>query len=275
MQAPVEAVRIERADKAGSSFVDDLLVTEEPLEIRLGHGPVDDRAEFRLSVTMRTPGHDQELALGFLFTEGLISAGDQVLRVEYCMNVRPEEQGNVVRAELHPSVVVDPERWQRNTYTTSSCGVCGKTSIDAVEVTCTRPLGRAPQLDPALVQALPERMRAAQTVFKHTGGIHAAALFNAAGELLLLREDIGRHNAVDKVVGAFLQQGITADDKILVVSGRAGFELVQKCAVVGIPVMIAVGAPSTLAVRLARQRGMHLIGFVREGRHNSYSPERA
>ena len=275
MQAPVEAVRIERADKAGSSLVDDLLVTEEPLEIRLGHGPSEDRAEFRLSVTMRTPGHDQELALGFLFTEGLITSVDQLLRVEYCMNVRPEEQGNVVRAELHPSVVVDPERWQRNTYTTSSCGVCGKTSIEAVEVTCTRPLGRASQLDRALVQALPERMRAEQMVFKHTGGIHAAALFNAAGELLLLREDIGRHNAVDKVVGAFLQQGFTADDKILVVSGRAGFELVQKCAVVGIPVMIAVGAPSTLAVQLARQRGMHLIGFVRDGRHNSYSPERA
>ena len=275
MQAPVEAVRIERADKAGSSLVDDLLVTEEPLEIRLGHGPSEDRAEFRLNVTMRTPGHDQELASGFLFTEGLITSVDQVLRVEYCMNVRPEEQGNVVRAELHPSIVVDPERWQRNTYTTSSCGVCGKTSIEAVEVTCTRPLGRASQLDRALVQALPERMRAEQMVFKHTGGIHAAALFNATGELLLLREDIGRHNAVDKVVGAFLQQGFTADDKILVVSGRAGFELVQKCAVVGIPVMIAVGAPSTLAVQLARQRGMHLIGFVRDGRHNSYSPERA
>lgn len=275
MQAPVEAVRIERTDKAGTSFVDDLLVTEEPLEIRLGHGPLEGRAELRLSVTMRTPGHDQELALGYLFTEGLITSVDQLLRVEYCMNVRPEEQGNVVRAELHPSVVVDPERWQRNTYTTSSCGVCGKTSIEAVEVTCVRPLGHIPELGPELVQALPERMRAAQTMFKHTGGIHAAALFNTAGELLLLREDIGRHNAVDKVVGALLQRSITSDDKILVISGRAGFELVQKCAVVGLPVMIAVGAPSTLAVRLARQRGMHLIGFVRDGRHNSYSPERA
>jgi len=273
MQAPVEAVRIERTDTSGSSLVDDLLVAEEPLEIRLGHGPLDDRSEFRLSVTMRTPGHDHELALGFLFTEGLVNDRGQVLRVEYCRNVRPEEQGNVVRVELHPTVEVDALRWQRNMYTTSSCGVCGKTSIETVKVTCSRSMGRIPELTTALVQALPERMRAAQTVFKHTGGIHAAALFSATGDLLLLHEDIGRHNAVDKVIGALLQHGLSTDDRIMVVSGRAGFELVQKCAVVGIPVMISVGAPSTLAVGLARQRGMRLIGFVRDGRHNSYSPE--
>ena len=271
MHSRVEAVKVQRTTANDIVIVDDLLVTEEPLEIRLGHGPEDARTEFRMSVTMRTPGHDNELALGFLFSEGLIEEITQVVRVVSCKNVKPEELGNVVRVELHPSVEVDPRKWQRNTYTTSSCGVCGKTSIGAVSVTCTRPLGAISDLAPELICALPERMRAAQTIFKHTGGIHAAALFNAEGELLVLREDIGRHNAVDKVIGAMLQAALSAEGKVLVVSGRAGFELVQKCAVVGIPIMISVGAPSTLAVQLARERGMRLIGFAREGRYNDYT----
>jgi len=282
MRTPVASIAITRIDNGSATVADDILVTEEPLEIRLGHGPVDDRKEFRLSVTMRTPGNDEELTLGFLFTEGLIADPTHVVRVVPCENVKAEERGNVVRAELHPSVIVDPAKWQRNFYTTSSCGVCGKSSIDAVHAQCSRPLGTAPKIDHALITSLPDRMRAGQTVFKHTGGIHAAALFNEMGELLILREDVGRHNAVDKVVGACLaqpdnrqpfpgQRAGATDNRILLVSGRAGFELVQKCIVAAIPVMAAVGAPSSLAVQLARDSGLLLIGFLRGDRFNVYS----
>ncbi len=282
MRTPVTPITILRWAAGGAGPADDLLVTEEPLEVRLGHGPLDDRRELRLSVTMRTPGHDAELVLGFLLTEGLIDGPGDVVRVVPCADVRPEERGNVVRAELRPEVAVDPARWQRNFYTTSSCGVCGKSSIEAVHVRCRRPLRPPADPDPALITALPERMRQAQTVFRHTGGIHAAALFNRAGELLILREDVGRHNAVDKVIGALIDPGRTnadgapgqrtTDDLQLLVSGRAGFELVQKCVVAGIPVMAAVGAPSSLAVQLARESGLHLFGFVRDGRCNRYAP---
>lgn len=280
MRMPVAPIAITRVENGSALAADDILVTEEPLEIRLGHGPLDDRTEFRLSVTMRTPGNDEELTLGFLFTEGLITDPAQVVRVVPCENVKEEERGNVVRAELHPSVTIDPAKWQRNFYTTSSCGVCGKSSIEAVHAQCTRPLGKAPAMDHALVTSLPERMGQGQTVFKHTGGIHAAALFNEQGELLVLREDVGRHNAVDKVVGALLSPRAlsrndnrqpTTDNSLLLVSGRAGFELVQKCVVAGIPAMAAVGAPSSLAVQLARDSGLLLIGFLRGDRFNVYS----
>jgi FdhD protein len=282
MRTPVAPIAITRVENGSTTGADDILVTEEPLEIRLGHGPLDDRKEFRLSVTMRTPGNDEELALGFLFTEGLITDPAQVVRVVPCENVKEEERGNVVRAELHPSVVVDPAKWQRNFYTTSSCGVCGKSSIEAVHAQCARALGKAPRHDPALITSLPDRMRSGQAVFKHTGGIHAAALFNGQGDLLILREDVGRHNAVDKVAGALITQpdhrqwGTPAfagdtDNRLLLVSGRAGFELVQKCVVAGIPAMAAVGAPSSLAVQLARDSGLLLIGFLRGDRFNVYS----
>lgn len=266
-------MKVERHDAANVAMADDLLVAEEPLEIRLGHGPEHDRKEVRLSVTMRTPGNDEELALGFLFTEGIVAEAQQVVRVAYCENVKDEERGNVVRAELHPDVEVDAGKWQRNFYTTTSCGVCGKSSIDAVHAVCTRKPGRKPQVGSALITALPDRMREAQTVFKHTGGIHAAALFNDQGRLLLLREDVGRHNAVDKVIGAMLNAGYTTDNTLLLVSGRAGFELVQKCTMAGIPAMAAVGAPSSLAVQLARESGLLLIGFLRGDRFNVYSGE--
>lgn len=267
----VSTIRIQRAEAGDLSEADDLLVTEEPLEIRLGHGPLDDRREFRLSVTMRTPGHDEELALGFLYTEGLIAAPDEVLRVGYCESVKPEERGNVVRAELRPDMELDPARWQRNFYTTSSCGVCGKSSIEAVHAQCPRAIRPWGDIDAGVITALPDRMRAAQTVFRHTGGIHAAALFDREGRLLLLREDVGRHNAVDKVIGAALNAELPTDSSMLLVSGRAGFELVQKCVVAGIPLMAAVGAPSSLAVQLARDSGLSLVGFLRGERFNIYS----
>lgn len=269
---PVAPVVIQRVDSGVSAPAEDLLVTEEPLEIRLGHGPLDARRELRLSVTMRTPGHDEELALGFLFTEGLIAAPEEVVRVAYCEDVKPGERGHVLRVELRPDMDLDPARWQRNFYTTSSCGVCGKSSIEAVRAQCRRPIRPWGAVEAATLIALPERMRTAQTVFAHTGGIHAAALFDGEGRLLLLREDVGRHNAVDRVIGAALGAGLAMDRCQMLVSGRAGFELVQKCVVAGIPLMAAVGAPSSLAVQLARESGLTLIGFLRGDRYNHYAP---
>lgn len=271
MRAPVSAVPVQRIEGASTTPVDDIVVVEEPLEIRLGYGSIDDRKEIRLSVTMRTPGNEEDLVLGFLFTEGIIASAEDVVRVVPCENVKEEERGNVYRAELRPVLQLDPYRWQRNFYTTSSCGVCGKSSIEAVHAQCRTRMGRAPILDPSVITALPERMRAAQTVFKHTGGIHAAALFATNGELLLLCEDIGRHNAVDKVIGSMIRTGRSVEECILLVSGRAGFELVQKAVMAGIPVMAAVGAPSSLAVRAAQESGLTLIGFLRGERFNFYS----
>ncbi len=270
MRTPVTSFQIQRIENGSIERADDLLVTEEPLEIRLGHGPIDDRKEIQLSVTMRTPGDDEELATGFLYTEGIISDPADLVSIKHCIDVKEEEQGNVIRAELDPQIAIDPKNWQRNFYTTSSCGVCGKSSLDAVLVQC-RPIAPIGDPDPRVIASLPEKMRAAQTVFKHTGGIHAAALFDREGQLLLLREDIGRHNAVDKLIGAMIRGKIAPQEKLLLVSGRAGFELVQKCAVAGIPLMAAVGAPSSLAVQLARSSGLKLIGFLRADRFNIYS----
>lgn len=288
MTTPVVTVNILRHENDQGRCASDIVVAEEPLEIRLGHGPLDDRREVRLSVTMRTPGHDEELARGFLFTEGIITDPGQLLRVEHCLNVKEEERGHVVRAELHPDVEPRPERWQRNFYTSSSCGVCGKSSIESVRMQCPRPLTPFGPIDPQVITALPDRMREAQTVFKYTGGIHAAALFSREGELLILHEDVGRHNAVDKVIGTMLSavrtdpqhapgspatghRPATTADHLLLVSGRAGFELVQKCIMAGIPLMAAVGAPSSLAVQLAKESGLTLIGFLRGQRFNVYA----
>ena len=286
MRTPVSPIRITRVEHGSPAEADDIVVTEEPLEIRLGHGPEESRKELRLSVTMRTPGNDEELALGFLFTEGIISGISEVLRVVPCENVKEEERGNVIRAELHPNVELDPAKWQRNFYTSSSCGVCGKTSIEAVHTQCTRSITPFGPIDPMVITALPDRMREEQTVFKHTGGIHAAALFDREGKLLILREDVGRHNAVDKVIGALLKaQSLdagygpgqlpmhirTTNNCQLLVSGRAGFELVQKCLMAGIPLMASVGAPSSLAVQLAKEGGLTLVGFLSKQRFNVYS----
>ena len=272
MRTPVAPVKVQRRIASEIAVADDLLVTEEPLEIRLGYGPEHDRKELRLSVTMRTPGHDAELALGFLITEGIVQDHRQVLRVAYCENVKDEERGNVVRTELHPDVDIDPMQWQRNFYTSSSCGVCGKSSIEAVFTHCPVHTTSSMEIDPAVITALPQRMRDAQTVFEHTGGIHAAALFDSNGKLLLLREDVGRHNAVDKVIGAAPSTGVPLSESMLLVSGRAGFELVQKSVMARIPLMAAVGAPSSLAVQLARDSKVTLIGFLRGDRFNVYAP---
>lgn len=255
----------ERKEKA------DLLATEEPLEIRIGFGPLGDRQQKSLSVTMRTPGHDFELAIGFLFTEGIIQHLDQIESVKYCQDVgKQEEKGNVVRVELKPEVTIDFEKLQRHFYTSSSCGVCGKSSIESVKVACQQLLDGF-TISASLIHQLPDKLRKAQTVFEFTGGLHAVGLFNKTGELILLREDVGRHNALDKAIGAMvLKKQVPLSEYALLVSGRASFELVQKVAVAGIPVLAAVGAPSSLAVALAKESGMTLLGFVRHERFNIY-----
>jgi FdhD protein len=254
----------------------DLLAIEEPLEIRIGYGAIDNRQQKSLSVTMRTPGHDFELATGFLFTEGIIYSYQQVESIKYCEDVgRQEEKENVVRVELKPDVELDFQKLQRNFYTTSSCGVCGKSSIEAVAQHCpVIPVSWT--VKPEVIHKLPDTLRKAQHVFEYTGGLHASGLFERTGNMVLLREDVGRHNALDKVIGAMLVKNqIPLRNSVLLVSGRASFELVQKAAMAGIPVLAAVGAPSSLAVKLASDCGMTLLGFVRDNRFNVYStPER-
>ncbi|WP_400191438.1 formate dehydrogenase accessory sulfurtransferase FdhD [Hymenobacter sp. B81] len=256
----------------------DVVAAEEPLEISLVTGPENQRRRFSLAITMRTPGDDAALVAGFLLTEGIIGQAADLRAVLPCPDVRkPEEQGNVIRAELAPHVPFDAARQQRHFYTSSSCGVCGKTSIDAVQAAACPVLPPpAPLLPAAVVHQLPARLRAAQAVFEQTGGLHAAALFSPAGELLLLHEDVGRHNAVDKLLGAALLRGwLPLAGQVLLVSGRLSFELVQKAAVAGVPVLAAVGAPSSLAVQAAQRFGLTLLGFVRDQRFNIYAvPER-
>jgi FdhD protein len=252
----------------------DLLAIEEPLEIRMGFGPMGDRQQRNVSVTMRTPGHDFELASGFLFTEGIIQNFNQIESVKYCEDGGKQEQKeNIVRVELKSEVKIDFQKLQRHFYTTSSCGVCGKTSIDAVKVNC-KSISDSFKISAETIHTLPDKLRKAQQVFEYTGGLHASALFDSEGKLILLREDVGRHNALDKIIGAMLfKNEIPIPNYFLLVSGRASFELIQKAAVAGIPVLAAVGAPSSLAVQLAKAVNMTLLGFVRDKRFNIYCGE--
>jgi FdhD protein len=256
------------ADRAGFPC-EDYLAVEEPLEIQLGYERSGWRVEKSVSVTMRTPGCDAELAAGFLFTEGIIGDAGQIERVHF-----PE--ANVVRVDLKTGVKVDVRRLERHFYTSSSCGVCGKASIAALGLTGNAPpLQPGPVFTPATIHQLPRTLRATQSVFDQTGGLHAAALFSVSGELVDLREDVGRHNAVDKLIGA---QWLAAAPhafahRLLFVSGRASFELVQKALAAGLPILAAVGAPSSLAVALAQTHGMTLLGFVRGERFNIYAGE--
>jgi len=248
----------------------DRLATEEPMEIRAG-GPGQEPGP--VAVTMRTPGGDFELAVGFLFTEGLIRGRDDIAKVSYCELPPDEQHYNVVTVRL--TVPFDHGNLKRHFYSNSSCGICGKASLEDVEVRCA-PLSPGPVVGRSVISALPDALRRAQPVFEQTGGLHAAALFDVGGTLLDLREDVGRHNAVDKLIGGVLLSGDgPLSERILLVSGRAGFEIAQKAAVAGIPIVAAVGAPSSLAVDAANHFGMTVVGFVREGRFNVYSrPER-
>ncbi len=252
----------------------DLIAVEEPLEIRLAYHGAAGRTLLPLSVTMRTPGHDVDLAAGFLFTEGIIRRFDDVDTIRHTGPTGGKQRNrNVVTVALRRGVTFDAGRLRRHFYTTSSCGVCGKTSLEALELAASPALpADRPALTAAVVHRLPETLRAAQAVFERTGGLHAAALLDAEGRLLCTREDVGRHNALDKLVGAQLREGrLPLHDHLVLLSGRASFELAQKALMAEVPVLAAVGAPSSLAVELARRFGMTLLGFVRDGRFNVYS----
>ncbi|MDP9396883.1 MAG: formate dehydrogenase accessory sulfurtransferase FdhD [Actinomycetota bacterium] len=244
---------------------EDALAVEEPLEIRVGG-----RA---LSVTMRTPGEDFDLVAGFLATEGVIRRSDDLATMLHCASDGEENTYNVIDVTLAPGVTPPDASLERNFYTTSSCGVCGKASIDAVRTVSPYDVGAdALCVDRAVLAGLPEAMRGAQQVFERTGGLHAAALFEPDGRLLCLREDVGRHNAVDKVVGWAVRQGrLPLRGLVLQVSGRASFELAQKAVMAGVPVLAAVSAPSSLAVDLAAQSGLTLVGFSRGTSLNVYA----
>ena len=266
MNRSILTIPVQKVEGESSTSCQDLLAVEEPLEIRIG-----DKA---ISITMRTPGHDFELAAGFLFSEGILQDSHQIQRIHWSKGEgNPRQTSNSVSVELAPGVEIDFERLERHFYTTSSCGVCGKASIEAIAMQSCPALPRgAPRIQPAVIHRLPEALRGRQAVFEHTGGLHAAALFTPLGEVAALREDIGRHNAVDKLIGAEMLAGRTPlSDKLMLVSGRASFELVQKALMAGIPVLAAVGAPSSLAVELAQRFHLTLLGFVRDGRFNIYS----
>lgn len=250
---------------------EDDVAVEEPLEIQLGYTRKGWRVHKSVSITMRTPGHDPELAIGFLYSEGIVTSGANIERI-----YSPEL--NVIRVELRPDISVDLRGLERYFYATSSCGVCGKASIEALRRSIRPPVrSNGPCFSAAAIHRLPETLRETQEVFDKTGGLHAAGLFGIGGELICRREDVGRHNAVDKLVGAQLLTDEIArcTESLLLVSGRASFELVQKTIAAGIPILAAVGAPSSLAVELAREAGATLLGFVRDGRFNIYThPER-
>lgn len=270
--------------RAGSGTLDvrsmvDTLATEEPLEIRL-YLPTGGETAVPLSITMRTPGHDFELAAGFLFTEGIVRAPDAIERIEYCVRGEAEQQYNMVSVRLRPGTAVDSERLTRHFYITSSCGVCGKASLEALRTQVLWPAPEpeaGPHMLPETIAALSDRLREAQGVFDRTGGLHAAGLFDGeSGELIAVREDVGRHNALDKLIGAQLLEGrLPLSQGVLQVSGRASFELVQKAAMAGLPMMVAVGAPSSLAVESAEEAGITLVGFARGNTFNVYThPQR-
>lgn len=256
---------------ARSEHAADVLAVEEPLEIRIALSGQKHKA---ISITMRTPGDDFELAAGFLFTEGIINNPAQISKIRHCgLPSKDKNLQNTVVVEIAENVDIDFKRLERHFYTTSSCGVCGKSSIEALH-TGVRKIKNKIQVKADVIHRLPEILRASQSVFEQTGGLHASALFDTKGEIEILREDVGRHNALDKVIGTkFLTGETPLSDKILLVSGRASFELVQKALMAGITILAAVGAPSSLAVELAEEFGMTLIGFVRDRRFNIYSGE--
>jgi len=251
----------------------DLVAIEEPLEMRLEFGPLGERTTRNISVTMRTPGDDMDLVTGFLFTEGIVENTEDIINIGHCFIACTENKENIIQVSLKEGVVPHLQNTERNFYTTSSCGVCGKGSINAI-----RTVSKFIQTDDKLtistelLYQMPDILSRKQAVFADTGGLHASALFSTAGKLLLVREDVGRHNALDKLIGAALKQNwLPLNQSILLLSGRASFELVQKAAMAGINIIASVGAPSSLAIELAEEFNITLAGFLRDNRFNIYT----
>jgi FdhD protein len=277
---------VERVTGLDFRQIEEFLAVEEPLEIQLTYGPADARAMKSISVTMRTPGHDFELAAGFLMTEGVVRDVNDIDGIVYAAEKTaplPNEtqdrssalpyqpRRNVVRVELAPDVKVSLANLERNFYTTSSCGICGKASLLALQTVCPARIKNTFSIDAPLLYTLPSRLREAQSVFDRTGGLHGAGLFDAKGKLLGLREDVGRHNAVDKLLGSeFLADRTPLRNSLLLLSGRASFELLQKALMGGVSMVAAVGAPSSLAVQVARDFDIILVGFLRNDHFNIY-----
>lgn len=267
----VSKAEIIRFEKGIETQISDLVAVEEPLEIRLGYGRLEERFQQNISVTMRTPGHDFELALGFLLTENIISSREQISSIHYCKDEATQTPSeNIIRVELNPEINPDLDKLKRNFYTTSSCGVCGKASLESVITVCPYPIKPLSSISKELIVSLPEKVMQQQKIFGYTGGLHASALFTLDGNFILLREDVGRHNALDKLIGA-MAESLPLAQNILFLSGRASFELIQKASMAGIPMVVAVGAPSSLAIQLAKETNITLIGFLRGDRFNVYS----
>ncbi len=272
-KASIESIKTIKFINNRHGQAEDLLTVEEPMEIRLGyknqHGDFKQKS---ISVTMRTPGNDIELALGFLFTEGIIADINQISSARHCSNTNEANPGNVVKVSLKPEVYFDPSNLQRNFYMTSSCGICGKASLESVGQRIDKLEHPYAPISKYKFHLMAQKLRNEQLIFKYTGGIHGAGLFDLDGNLLLSFEDIGRHNAVDKLIGAALIKNmLPLKDSCIIISGRAGFELVQKSLMAGIPILGAVGAPSNISVRLAEKYGMRLIGFIKQNSHNLYT----
>lgn len=269
MQAStVKHIKMTRVTQKGALEIDDQLAVEEPLEIQLVYGAVGDRITKVISVTMRTPGNDDELAAGFLFTEGIISQREEVTKIQI-----DEEDGNKTTVMLSDRAEPHLQTAERNFYTTSSCGVCGKSGIDAIKtISIYAQQDDAMKVNVAILYRLPIALKKQQELFASTGGLHASSLFDSEGNLLMLREDVGRHNALDKVIGAcFLKNHLPLQSTILLLSGRASFELIQKASMAGIKVIASIGAPSSLALQQAEEFGITLIGFLGDEKFNIYS----
>ena len=266
----ISTSEILRINKDDQIFTKDLVVKEEPLEIRIGYGPETKRQEFALAVTMRTPGADEELVRGFLLSEGIIDSAEDILSARHCLQAKQPE--NTLKVELKNDVFFDEKKFQRNFYTSSSCGICGKAALETVALKVPEfSVQNGIPISKETILKLSDQITQQQSNFKVTGGIHAAALFSADGNLLMLREDIGRHNALDKLIGTGSIKKMEWGKTILWLSGRLGFELIQKSAMVGIKTIVGLGAPSSLAVELAQQQNIILIGFLKDNSFNVYS----
>jgi FdhD protein len=281
----VSQTSVEKVTGHASRQVLDQLAIEEPLEIQLTYGPSNSRQTKSISITMRTPGNDFDLAAGFLMTEGVIQNVSEIEQITYAVHpfsepaqfplfldaAKPGSKQNIVRVELATHVTVSLASLQRNFYTTSSCGICGKASLLSLRTVCPPRATNNFGVDAQMLYSLPNRLRSSQGVFDRTGGLHGAGLFDSTGSLLALREDVGRHNAVDKLIGSeFLADRTPLRERVLLLSGRASFELLQKALMGGIPMVAAVGAPSSLAVQVAREFDITLVGFLREDHFNIY-----